>query len=246
MLQTLPCLPTCDFTRFEFYAPLVQSVLWYPSRIETISDWGSFISYAHSRTLLPNLRYIQLAAGLSSQDYFWFTTLSSTSLLGITTGPTSHKPSSDIEDTSRLFWDIVLRCPALRMLGLCYRRTATGEPALLIQPGNTSLYQHIATMGNLRLHSMGTEIFQPAVLQLIGSLPLLDTLEIKGYSPLALPLQAINLPSSSFPALRDLKILSLNPEEFINIWTIDPLVARLEVVALVFHIDAEHNISIRC
>lgn len=234
-------MPTCDFTRFEFYAPLIQNLRWYHSRAETISDWGSFISYAHSRTLLPNLRNIQLAAGLSSQDYFWFTALASESIVCIKTGRASDQPSTDIEDISRLFEDIVVRCPALHLLGMSYHHRFTDEPVLLIRPWNPLLFQQIASMRNLRSLGMSTAIFQPTALQSIGSLPLLDALEIHGLSPLLLPLPVIELPSNSFPMLRSLKISSLNAEEFMNIWTIHPLVARLTLVRLIICAHADSN-----
>ncbi|KAF8595908.1 hypothetical protein BDV93DRAFT_611166 [Ceratobasidium sp. AG-I] len=234
----LPDLSTCDFSRFNYYAALVRKIHWHPLRNEIISDWRSFIPYAYNRSLLPNLQHIELPPNLPFHTSLWCPTLCSSSLLAITTGHAPRQSSAGWDDASTVFGTLELRSPGLRALCLFRISKFTDEPTLLIRPQNLELYERIACMKNLRLLSVSTTIFEAAALQLVGTLPRLDTLEIHGLSPLPFPVLPIILPNSSFPKLRTLNISSLKIEEFKSIWGIDSLVAQLATVRLVI---CEHS-----
>ncbi|KAF8595910.1 hypothetical protein BDV93DRAFT_611168, partial [Ceratobasidium sp. AG-I] len=248
---TLPDLPTCNFTRFDFYAPLVRCVGWYPSQPENIADWGSLISYAHSRPLLPELKVIELAANLSYEDSLWCSALCSFSVSTIITGRATSRNPIEAEAASFLFKDITLRCPALQVLSLCFLTTLKEEPLSMVRLQHLWLYESIGCMQNLRSFSASTAIFEYTSLKHIGNLLLLENLTIHGLSLLPIPPSGFDLPSNSFPALRKLRVSSLKVHDIRNIWNIQPLVARLATVGLNFcqpsdNADTDHLLSQIC
>lgn len=231
-MQTLPDLAACDFTRFDFYAPLVKRFTRRYDNHECVTDPGVLTSYAHHRTLLPNLQCLEFPAGLSTLDHFWANVLLSPTLLIFQTGLSFRSSSIGIEMASITFEDITIRCPALRVLDLYYAPSMTRQPIGLVDSPTLLIHQHVGAMQNLRVLCATTVIFEATSLQILGTLPFLHRIEIHGTSPLPLPLPLIELPQDSFPALRSLRLSTLKVNEFRSIWNIRPLLARLVTAQL--------------
>lgn len=236
-------MPTCDFTRFDFYAPLVRCLETQGPFYCTLSDWGSLTAYTRNKTLLPNLQYLLCDFGFPG----WIsghTAFLSPSLVSIDVTPFGCETPLNIEDASTFFANISMYCPAVENLSLLpFSLEAWGQPDGFVSLPALPFHRYFGAMDSLRIFSTNMTIFEAVALATLGRLPHLDTLVIQQEEALFTCLIApVVLPDDSFPALRKLQLPVLEVSEFRSIWSIRQFITKPnEVKVELIDPDLESN-----
>ncbi|KAF8597490.1 hypothetical protein BDV93DRAFT_562213 [Ceratobasidium sp. AG-I] len=227
-----------DLTRFNVYAPWVQ-------RLEVFSDMTLYklqysrrlIDIIARQPLLPHLRTLSLSTEHDVPSRYY------DSIIELLVCPTLVEirhmsdscPEIYLEPPSAhlLIQKISKSCPSLQRLGV-YPYVAVllhdGSSSLVSSP-DAAFPKILTGLLNLRSFSGTVFILKPAVLQALASLPLLESLEIVDHdpdeqrsSPLDEHPQAID---TWFPALRNMQLYDLHPQDVTAIWSRVPLVRNL-------------------
>lgn len=236
---------TSDLTRFNVYAPWVQ-------RLEVFSDDNPH-NFWHSsklrdtlaeRPLLPNLRILSFPSNhkIRSDDYELFVDLFvCLSLVEIQHGA-DHSPQTylDWSFIYHLVRRIHVVSPDLRKLEFYPKRVKNLEEDYwyIVSAPRAALPKAFAGLTNLRHFSSSVFILKRAVLQALGGLLALNSLGVVDYNPeyQRPPYLDKNFKvlDAWFPALRNLRLYDLHPQDITAIWSQPSLVQRL------------HSVTVRC
>ncbi|KAF8597489.1 hypothetical protein BDV93DRAFT_527371, partial [Ceratobasidium sp. AG-I] len=233
---TLPDTP--DFTRFNIYAPWVQRLeVFKRLTAYTFRYSRRLIEIIAKQPLLPNLHALSLhtEVKIASEDY--------ESLIELFVCPSL----TEIRHTSDDYVELYLRpssahllmqkisdvCPGLQKLEFFpdTEKFSKGVYSELVSSPNAAFPRCLAGLSSLQSFSSTVVILEPGVLQVLGSLPLLESLSILDYNsegPRPPPLdEHFQVPDTWFSALRSLQIHDLNPRDISAIWAQPPLVQNL-------------------
>ncbi|KAG8772747.1 hypothetical protein FRC12_002911 [Ceratobasidium sp. 428] len=230
----LPELKTCDFTRFNVYAPFVKHLHIFRTSFyeDKIHDRNALLRHTKRHILLPNLKRITFSSNISIDQYFWFSIFLSPDLSAIEASYANFRPNIDSAGASRLLEKVVSRCPSLQELRLfplfLVQRTSMPRPSFV------PFWEHIASMKELRSLSTSRSMLSTDALKYLGNLERLETLKIYGRKPIIVPTECTIMDAGSFPALRQLWLPQLEPREIQLIWCVNALVKGLRVVKLGF------------
>ncbi|KAG9083209.1 hypothetical protein FS749_006228 [Ceratobasidium sp. UAMH 11750] len=229
-------------SRFGFYAPFVKQLCLRPSLDDKEPNWHSLRSTVLRRPLLPNL--CQLILDVSDERKEWAYSFGtpgdlegvkafiSPSLLDIRL-PSGHSSWLGPHTTSHLLKDFMNTVPELKVLHIYVH-------AYL---GNVGAAFHTVTrFQNLRILKCTTAMVDCEKLQLLGTLPQLESLQI--VSPWdgdededdenEDALDDWVLPAHSFSTLRHLSACGLPGFMIDQFWRLSPLVQSLVSVSVKF------------
>ncbi|KAF8598824.1 hypothetical protein BDV93DRAFT_609635 [Ceratobasidium sp. AG-I] len=234
---TLPS--SVDLTRFDVYAPWVQRLEVFGGKNKhTLRNTAALLRLASTRHILPNLRALTLTmrAKASTDEYLSFIELFlSPMLVEIRHVRLSgNPPYLDTPPVTALVQKIRNVCPSIEVLEF-YPADFTGTNPL----GRTinfpslgpCLRESLAGFSNLRSFSSTHHIFEPATLQVLGSLPLLESLDVFDYFDYlgdpASHVGGLTVLDSWFSALRHLHLRNFHAKDVSAVWN-QPFVRNLE------------------
>lgn len=227
-----------DFTRFNIYAPWVRQLELFTELTKyKVTNSSELMRAASDRLLLPGLRSLSLSADIetSSEDFVWFTEL----FLCPTLIEIRHVSDCSLENYMQvasaypLAQKISIVCPGLQTLEFYpYRHDFEDEEwAHLVRSLDLGFPLILAGFSNLRSFSSTAFVFEPPVFEVLGSLPLLESLGIVDSradeeTPPILSTD-FQIPATWFPALRNLRIYYLHPRDIFVMWHQPPLIQNL-------------------
>ncbi|KAF8598814.1 hypothetical protein BDV93DRAFT_322692 [Ceratobasidium sp. AG-I] len=232
---TLPS--ALDLTRFALYAPWVQRLEVFGGDYEYILHNADALSHlASTGPILPNLRALTLTVGVetSTAKHILFTELflspTLTEIRHVRQG--GDPPYLKIHSVPGLVQKIFGVCPSIEILEL-YPGEVSGQHnrsrrIVTFSLPDAPLHVDLARFSNLRSFTSTLHIFQPTMLQVLGSLPLLESLDVfdclEDYASLE---GELGITETCFPALRHLHLRNLDAEDISLVWS-QPFVRNLE------------------
>ncbi|KAF8596217.1 hypothetical protein BDV93DRAFT_77190 [Ceratobasidium sp. AG-I] len=223
-------LASCDFKRFDFYAPLVKrlEIFHEPFYSDTSPGWSWLINYTKQRPLLPNLRHLIFDSSTLPSGLFWVNVFLFPTLLSIQDHASLCRRTLSYNVAASFLSNISARCPVLHELSLFPDCDEGETEPWVLNPSVLLFHPHLSSLRNLRTLCTTMIIFNGAALQVLGELPQLDTLKIRKLenSDFDIPISSATLPADAFPALRNLCLPKLDISEFETIWTVQQLIAR--------------------
>ncbi|KAF8593327.1 hypothetical protein BDV93DRAFT_529918 [Ceratobasidium sp. AG-I] len=241
-----------ELARFAIYAPFVQKL---ESNTETETGslgWELLISRVPARPLLPNLRVLAISSQRRGErnyriieyvDAFLCPTLSA---ICTTQGYNMWMNPFKARD---LLVRMMAICPGLTKLSVLPGNSRLLDSLPLLSPYSpANLFAPISQFHDLRVLHGSSAILNSDVLQLLGSLPSLESLG--AYSPFTdyemddeILIANLALPDHSFPALRRLEISCVPGAVLSKLWQTPPLVQNLTSVKLQYMNDREESPS---
>ncbi|CAE6507197.1 unnamed protein product [Rhizoctonia solani] len=216
----LPLNP--DLGRFNLYAPWVQELEIFDECSQEIENVDPFLTLFDGRPLLPNLRQLTTYTGadiVSDKRLMGFINMFfSSSLREIRTRlhEKGHPTNIYTSSISTLFKRIKETCPQIRALEF-YPTNPYGssEPVTL----NNQCRDILQSFSNLRSFSSTTYILEPAVFRVLGGLPHLESLSIRG-SHMEEPVldEQLSVPADWFEELIDLQLYDIHPQDIKILW----------------------------
>jgi hypothetical protein len=267
----LPPSPA-DFSRFDLYAPFVQSLYVFGgggrSKREDFgidASWQTLIFRARQSPLLPNLTTLTLDEAFEKDDEpaLWVSAFASKSLKSFYVRKLAPKASGVTSSlTSVLLGLVTQSCPDLQNIRLClgppYEQSETSfwdsgpsnAPNLLRIVLGVSASQTWQNIRNLRSLVTDIHAIDGHSLLSLGQLPYLDSLDIHGAEPrhtslarLPSSIRNLSLSKNTFPSLRRLSIRNLHHEDIMLLWDLESVVQELDQVEIALDIVAEHTLS---
>lgn len=239
--------PPGDFSRFDIYAPLVQSLITfgpksgrYSTRFDIHSSWQTLEFRARESTLLPNLKAFSLHHNFKQDEepILWVSAFISPSLRSFNAVRVQRGNSAATSSTLSIILRLVARdCPNLESLTLFLgssNRSQDGSSLwrIILEEPISHTWQNFR---NLRSLVTDVKTLDTNSLLSLAQLQFLTTLEIRGtaqchpYGPERLPTSARNatLAEDLFPSLRQITIRELHLDDIMIIWDLKPMVKRL-------------------
>ncbi|KAF8598818.1 hypothetical protein BDV93DRAFT_547210 [Ceratobasidium sp. AG-I] len=225
-----------DLTRFDLYAPWVQRLEVFGGEYKhTLHNAAALIQLASTRPILPNLRALTLTtrAEISGTEYLPFTEL----FLSPTLAEIRHVRQGDdppylrIRSVPELVQKILAVCPGVQILEFYPGQEPGGgsssERNMIFSLSKVPIHATLAGFSNLRSFATTHYVFKPATLQVLGSLPLLESLDVfdhaEDYGSLE---EGLTIPDTWFPALRHLHLRDFDAKDVSIVWS-QPLVRNL-------------------
>ncbi|KAG9094913.1 hypothetical protein FRC06_010346, partial [Ceratobasidium sp. 370] len=227
-----------NFERFDIYAPFVKHLDVYGKRRKhfKLSEWHTLFRRARKGPLLPNLVSLTLNATdfyFAVDQMLWISAFASPSLLRFTP---IHVRHSEMSLISSLAASIILktlneRSPHIQSLGLYPQREigpgqADGESCLLNMMWPGPFLPYLQSLSNLRSLSTSLWTIVGDGLLVLGGLPQLGNLVIRGCSDYLLE-GHFSIPEDSFPQLTDLTLWEIHARMVAEFMGIKPLVNNL-------------------
>ncbi|KAF8598817.1 hypothetical protein BDV93DRAFT_322720 [Ceratobasidium sp. AG-I] len=217
----LPSTPNLD--RFNVYAPWVQRLEVFGGDYKYILQKSEALFHlAFTHPILPNLRALTLTitAEPSTDEHLFFTELFlSPTLVEIRhVRQGDNPPYLEIRSAPGLVQKILAVCPGVQILEfypghLLGRQSALGRNTIFSLP-DISFHMDLARFSNLRSFTGTLNIFEPATLQALGSLPLLESLDAYDCAEdLASLDEGLTIPETWFPSLRHLHLRNFDAED---------------------------------
>lgn len=237
LLYVVITLPTVlDLTRFDLYAQWVQRLEVFGKRYKpTLRNANALFQVASTRPILPNLRALTISATIETPtpEYLSFTEL----FLSPTLVEIRHvlcdedPPYLEIRSVPGLVQKILGICPGVQILELYPgQEPGSDDPSernIIFSLPGASLHETLAGFSNLRSFASTLHIFEPATLQVLGSLPLLESLDVLDCSEDQASFKGgLTIPDNWFPALRYLHLCDFDASDVLAVWS-QPLVRNL-------------------
>ncbi|KAG8737909.1 hypothetical protein FRC10_007537, partial [Ceratobasidium sp. 414] len=231
-----------DFGRFDVYAPFVKHLDAYGKEHKyfKVTEWHTLLRRARERPLLPNLLSLTLHAAdsrFAPDQVLWISAFASPSLLRFTPVYIRDSDKCLISDTAT---SIILkalneRCPNIQSLAL-YRQMETDPDegdvdSFLNLMWDGPYLQYMQSLAELRALSISISMIDGDGLTVLGSLPRLGSLTIRGGDDyLEEPNFAI--PDNSFPQLTHLTLWEIHVRIIADLMAIEPLARNLAALSL--------------
>ncbi|KAG9128588.1 hypothetical protein FRC07_000021 [Ceratobasidium sp. 392] len=229
-----------DTSRLEFYIPFVESLevsrlLTKKYRIQ--ESWRTHPAHAQRIIQFPKLRRLAYT-GLSEfeddqLDYLILALCPSVREIEISSGGDGTLWQS-LSSASRLLTFISQNCPDLERLRIYPgERDFDAAPngrfyAYIFTKGASPLHEGLGRLRGLRSLVISPAALQPEVLRTIGALPYLESLTVQSTAYGGPVYDDYDLDDASFPALRTLELVDLDPHTMENLCELEPLLHRLE------------------
>ncbi|KAG8697314.1 hypothetical protein FRC11_000114 [Ceratobasidium sp. 423] len=234
IMITFPSNP--DLSRYDRYASWIQELEIYGGYYQEIINPNSLLTLLGGRPLLPNLRRLTAytTAPVDARnliDFFsMFTSPSLTEIRtiipnkGLPQTSSSRVPSSSAPVFLERLKDI---CPQIEVLEFYPESTSAGDWPERYIPSDQSR-NTLSSFSNLRSFSSTTYILESAILSILGELPHLESLGIRG-SPRELPVldKQLSVPETWFPVLKDLRLYDVDPEDIQVLWNQHTIIKKL-------------------
>ncbi|KAG9075059.1 hypothetical protein FS749_013317 [Ceratobasidium sp. UAMH 11750] len=245
-------LVTVDITRLIFYAPFVESleISRVPAkRYYLHNPWRAIPFILEPIIFLPNLRRLSYTSPGPIDNFLvdWLQVFLSPSVRHIEVSVGGASPLwLDVLGSSRVLRTITRLCPKLECL-----RIYPGDPVPntryrddegLLYPEEVvfandkyTIHRQMKRCQNLRNLTISPAILEPITFYAISTLPYLDSLIIQSTGDGG-PLYSeyYRLTDTSFPSLRHLSLMFLDPHVAESLCELEPLVCRLTNASIVF------------
>ncbi|KAG8700692.1 hypothetical protein FRC11_012736 [Ceratobasidium sp. 423] len=233
---TLPVSP--DLSRYNIYASWVQELELFGKGSEEIINLHPFLTLLDGHPPLPNLQRLTAynTIPISSNQVMGFINMFiCPSLIDIRT--VLHKDENGVLRTSRsrvssssvpaFLTNIKETCPRIRVLEF-YPEPASADNHFRQYTPSDQCRSALSSFLNLRSFSSTTYILDPTVLSILGSLPHLESLGIRG-SPIEHSVldKQLSIPETWFPVLKDLRLYDVHHEDIQAIWNQPNIVKKL-------------------
>ncbi|CAE6448250.1 unnamed protein product [Rhizoctonia solani] len=246
-LMTITLASKPNLRRYNIYAPWVRQLEIYGGYYQELVNPSPLLNLLGARPPLPNLRRLTASttAPVDENNLINFLTMFVNPSLteirtiipqkGLPEIWSSRIPSSSVPD---FLTRIKKTCPEIQVLEFYPETTYASEWSERYIPNDQSR-NILSSFSSLRSFSSTTYIFEPAVFRLIGELPHLESLGIRGSTTeLAILNRQFNLsiPETWFPVLKDLRLYDIDPEDIQALWKYPTIVQKL-VSALILTDD---------
>ncbi|CAE7227652.1 unnamed protein product [Rhizoctonia solani] len=233
---TLPSNP--DLSRYHIYAPWVRELEIFAGRNLEIQNAGPFLALFGGGPLLPNLRRVTTHTGadIGSKEMMKFLNMFiAPSLTEIRTiihkkGLPSYVHPSGVPAFIKKIKDT---CPHIQVLEF-YPESAYDCPEGY-RPTDRCR-DILRSFSNLRFFGSTTYIFEPSIFAIMGNLPHLAVLSVRGFYMEDPVLDAqVSIPETWFPALKVLRLYDTHPRDIKVLWKHPPVVKKL--ISVLIHTD---------
>ncbi|KEP48390.1 hypothetical protein V565_125990 [Rhizoctonia solani 123E] len=225
----LPLNP--DLSRYNIYAPWVHELEIFEECSQEIRNLDPFLTILDGHPPLPNLRKLTTytgASNLSDKQLMDFINMFiGPSLREIRTlfHEKGHPTYINTSSISTLFKRIKETCPQIRALEF-YPDSPYGssEPITLSNQCRIILQ----SFSNLRSFNSTTYILEPSVFRILGGLPHLESLGIRG-SHMEYPVinEQLSVPADWFEELIELQLYDIHPQDIKVLWGQPSIVKKL-------------------
>lgn len=242
---TLP--PDLDLTRFNIYAPWIHELeIFGGPYSQELANPDPLLSLRAKRPLLPNLRRLTACTGspIDGGQLLWFIDLFlCRSLTEIRTVLHDKGYHSHIEPAviPGFLQKVLNTCPQIQTLEFypqdSQTRSASDGPgaARYYIPGN-EYRDTLASLSNLRSFVSTMYILQPETFSVLGNLPHLESLTIRGCREDAPVLDlGLSVPQTWFPNLKELRLYEVHPRDIVTLWNQPHIAGKL--VSAYIHCD---------
>ncbi|CAE6424088.1 unnamed protein product, partial [Rhizoctonia solani] len=241
---TLPSNP--DLSRYEIYSPWIHELEIFAGYDQEIENLEPFLARLDGHPPLPNLQrittYTTLSIGgerlMNFINIFINPSLTEIRTIipnnGLPRSTDSRVPSSTVLSFLRKIKEV---CPRIRVLELYpeNHNSRKNGPPELYRP-NDQYLGVLACFPGLRSFSSNTYILESATFGILGELPYLESLGIRGtpteHSILGRKDQTLLMPETWFPSLKNLRLYDVHPEDVKYLWS-QPTVAQKLVSVLI-------------
>ncbi|CAE6443324.1 unnamed protein product [Rhizoctonia solani] len=223
-----------DLSRYDIYAPWVQELEIYGGYYQEIADSNSFLTLLGGRPPLPNLRRLTAytIAPIDGQDLMdFFNMFISPSLTELRTIiPNEGLPqisgcSVPPLSVPKFLEKIQKTCPQIHVLEFYPEDRYASNRSQRYIPSNESR-SILSSFLNLRSFSSTTYTLESAIFSILGQLPHLESLGIRG-SPVERSVldKQLSIPETWFPVLKELRLYDVDPEDIQVLWN-QPNIAK--------------------
>ncbi|CAE6374946.1 unnamed protein product [Rhizoctonia solani] len=235
-----------DFSRYDLYAPWVQELELYGGYYVEVTNPRKLPSFFNGRVPLPNLQRLtaSTSAPIGGKDLVdFFDTFVCPSLTELRTViPNKGLPVADFlrvvsSDVPALLQKIKVNCPQIQVLefypdGMA-RFDQLGNERYVPTAQCKSVLQ---SFSSLRSFSSTTYILKPEIIGILGSLPCLESLGIRGMptEPSVLD-EELSIPETWFLVLKHLRLYEISPDDIKSLWN-QPTIAK-KLRSALFQID---------
>ncbi|KAF8598800.1 hypothetical protein BDV93DRAFT_512188 [Ceratobasidium sp. AG-I] len=252
--EHLPLREPDRLARFSIYAPFIQKLKANAEEGTSCLCWELLLSNVPTRPLLPNLRDLDVNPSFKEQDSSrivkYIGAFLCPTLSVVHTSQSYHLWINPLEARDLLV-QMATTCPNLTKLNILVGNSQ--HPIHLLELGPyspSSLFTPLSRFHRLRVLRSSSAVLYPDVLQLLGSLPHLESLT--AYSHLEayllrsdndnteddeIPIANLTLPEHSFPSLRNLEVDCVPGIVVSKLWQMPPLVQDLVSVRVHFMHD---------
>ncbi|CAE6518572.1 unnamed protein product [Rhizoctonia solani] len=230
---TLPSNP--NLTRYNVYAPWVQELEIFAGHGLEIHNDGPFLTRLGGRPPLPNLTRLTARTGadIDSREMTSFLSMFiCPSLIEIRTIIYKRDIYSYLEPfTVRTFLEKIQEtCPEIQVLEFYPGRTYECPEGY--KPGDRCR-SLLRSFSNLRHFGSSSYILEPTTFAIIGNLPHLQLLGIRGFD-MENPVldEEVSIPETWFPVLESLRLYDVHPQDIKALWKHPPVVKKLVSVSI--------------
>ncbi|KAG8733148.1 hypothetical protein FRC11_008425 [Ceratobasidium sp. 423] len=222
--------PNPNLDRYHIYAPWVQELEIFGGRRQEIKNLNSFLALLDGRPPLPNLRRLTTHTGadIGSREMMGFlNTFITPSLIEIRTiihekGLPSYVHPSLVP---AFLQKLKENCPRIQVLEF-YPESAYDCPEGYKPSPQCQTF--LWSFTSLRSFSSTVYILESATFAIMGSLPHLELLGIRGFwteDPILD--EQLSVPETWFPALKTLRLWDVHPRDIGLLWNHPPVVKGL-------------------
>ncbi|CAE7181362.1 unnamed protein product [Rhizoctonia solani] len=226
-----------DFTRFDFYAPLIHQLEVFHQRTETLTLNSCEGLLARDKPLLPNLTRLSCREAPANQSHDsiiqWVNIFLTPNLVELRV----PNPNGDICAmfawlapllVSNMLQTVSTKCPSLKTLEVAPGTGARDSPAINFNiPLATGLHEHIVRFDSLRTLVTSAAALEPGMLVALSQLPKLEVLSIVSSHQHEPMIRILPLGSGAFPALERLELRRLSLNAITGLWYTPGLVSKL-------------------
>ncbi|CAE6413455.1 unnamed protein product [Rhizoctonia solani] len=226
-----------DFTRFDFYAPLIHNLEVFHRRTQTLTlnSWESLV--ARDKPLLPNLTRLSCREAPANQSHDsiiqWVNIFLTPDLVELRV----PNPNGDICAmftwlapllVSNMLQTVSTKCPSLKTLEVAPGTSARDSPTIEFNaPLTTGLHEHIARFDSLRTLVTSAAALEPGMLMALSQLPKLEALSVVSSHQHEPMIRTLSLGPNAFPVLERLELRRLSLNGITGLWYTPGLVSKL-------------------
>ncbi|KAG9082731.1 hypothetical protein FS749_006614 [Ceratobasidium sp. UAMH 11750] len=236
---------TINTSRLGIYAPFIESLEISRSpakkyRIE--GKWRISLAQAQSAPLLPNLRRLTYTGPreLDEDQLDYLALFLSPTIREIEITVRGYPLWQSLSSASRFLNQVSHKCPDLGRLRF-YPGRITSEPdpdwdveLLAFTDSVFAIHEVMGRLGGLRSLTISPAVLQPDVFRVISTCPYLETLVVQSTSDGGPVYADYDLDDASFPALRHLELLCLDPNTIERLCSLEPLLRWLEHASVIY------------
>ncbi|KAF8684261.1 hypothetical protein RHS04_01499 [Rhizoctonia solani] len=220
-----------DLGRFNIYAPWVHELEIFRQSSQEIQNVKPFLTLLDGRPPLPNLRRLTTHTGatnLSGKELldviniFFSPSLKVIRTIFHEEGIQAYLDASSVPT---FFKKIEETCPQIEILEF-YPQNLHGSPGpFMLSDQSRAMLQ---SFSNLRSFTSAGYILESATFGILGSLPHLESLGIRGeYIEDPILDEQLSIPGDSFGKLVDLRLHDIHPQDIKTLWSQPHIVNKL-------------------